>query len=236
MCVVLYGVVVAATGLVTDHPDLWVIELALPVLFAVTLVYLHDLYPLSALSYALITLYFVLHALASASGIVGSPMGYLMSGWFGWERNNLDRVLHFIGGAVFAVPAREFLSSKFKINGFWGFVFPIVIVLSFSAAYELLEWKSAIMMDSVRADQFLGYQGDQWDTQKDMGLGLLGAIVSMSMAFMVSRIQRSRQIRRTRTSELSASLVQTRGVKSRKRGGLSKSVIDKPDRTATHSN
>jgi putative membrane protein len=48
------------------------------------------------------------------------------------------------------------------------------MVLGLSAAYELLEWQTAVWTGSS-ADAFLGTQGDPWDTQWDMACALTGA-------------------------------------------------------------
>ena len=47
-----------------------------------------------------------------------------------------------------------------------------------SAAYEVLEWLVAIVVDPGAGQAFLGTQGDVWDAQKDMGLALAGAALA----------------------------------------------------------
>jgi putative membrane protein len=66
---------------------------------------------------------------------------------------------------------RDFFSSLLA-----NAVLSIALVLSLSAGYELLEWKSVIMLGEKNADLFLGWQGDAWDAQKDMALNLAGAV------------------------------------------------------------
>ncbi|RMF83800.1 MAG: DUF2238 domain-containing protein, partial [Planctomycetota bacterium] len=46
-----------------------------------------------------------------------------------------------------------------------------------SAAYELFEWIVAEATGDS-AEAFLGTQGDPWDTQRDMALALVGAVVA----------------------------------------------------------
>ena len=50
--------------------------------------------------------------------------------------------------------------------------------LAFSALYELFEWRVAVAL-GPRAADFLGTQGDIWDTQEDMATCLLGAILAV---------------------------------------------------------
>ena len=47
-----------------------------------------------------------------------------------------------------------------------------------SAFYELIEWWVALLSDEA-ADAFLGTQGYVWDTQSDMFLALLGALLAL---------------------------------------------------------
>ena len=103
----------------------------------------------------------------------------LFDGLFGAERNNYDKVGHFFQGFVPALLAREILIRKALVNGrLWLNVFIVSFCLAFSAFYELLEWWVAIA-SGENAEAFLGTQGYEWDTQSDMGLALLGAIMSV---------------------------------------------------------
>ena len=51
------------------------------------------------------------------------------------------------------------------------------VCLGVSALYELIEWGAAIALGQG-AEEFLGTQGDPWDTQKDMALAWIGAMVA----------------------------------------------------------
>tara|TARA_E500000075_G_C6683653_1_gene171889 strand:- start:87 stop:488 length:402 start_codon:yes stop_codon:yes gene_type:complete len=104
------------------------------------------------------------------------PLFDWISEIFGWERNNYDKVGHFMQGFVPALIAREILLRKQVVitNGWRNFIV-LSICLAFSAFYELIEWWAALLIGED-ADAFLGTQGYVWDTQSDMGLALLGAI------------------------------------------------------------
>ena len=57
---------------------------------------------------------------------------------------------------------------------------PVLVVcacLAFSAFYEFIEWWTALLTGDAATD-FLGTQGDPWDTQWDMFLAFCGAIVA----------------------------------------------------------
>ena len=104
------------------------------------------------------------------------PLFDWISEIFNWERNNYDKVGHFMQGFVPAILAREILIRKEVVNhsGWQNFII-ISICLAFSAFYELIEWWAALLIGED-ADAFLGTQGYVWDTQSDMWLALLGAI------------------------------------------------------------
>jgi putative membrane protein len=54
----------------------------------------------------------------------------------------------------------------------------VCVCLAISAFYELVEWWTALFSGSA-ADDFLGSQGDVWDTQSDMCLALIGAVSAL---------------------------------------------------------
>lgn len=98
---------------------------------------------------------------------------------FDWERNHYDRLGHVMQGFVPAIIAREVLIRLDVIKRKRWVPFLIVSVcLAISAFYELLEWWAALIGGSA-ADDFLGSQGDVWDTQSDMCLALIGAVCAL---------------------------------------------------------
>lgn len=98
---------------------------------------------------------------------------------FDLERNNYDKLGHFFQGFVPALIAREILIRKNAVNGrAWLNLFVITTSLAFSAFYELIEWWVALA-SGEEAEAFLGTQGYIWDTQSDMALALVGAILAI---------------------------------------------------------
>ncbi len=101
-----------------------------------------------------------------------------MQEWFGLARNPYDKLGHFVQGFVPALIAREILLRGAFVRGARMTAFLCVCVaLAISAVYELIEWWAALALGQG-ADEFLGTQGDQWDTQSDMFLALIGATVA----------------------------------------------------------
>ena len=56
----------------------------------------------------------------------------------------------------------------------------VLSCLGISAIYEIIEWFAAAMTGEG-AHEFLGTQGDEWDTQKDMMYAGIGAIAALAL-------------------------------------------------------
>nr|WP_282103468.1 DUF2238 domain-containing protein [Halomonas getboli] len=167
----------------------WWLEVLPALVGAVVLLGTYRRFRLTPLVYGLV----LLHCLVL---MVGGHYTYaevpFFDGWFGFERNNYDKVSHFFQGFVPALIAREILIRRRAVNGRgWLALFVISVALAISACYELIEWWVALLSRQA-AEAFLGTQGYVWDTQSDMALALLGAICAVAL---LSRVQ-DRQIRR----------------------------------------
>ncbi len=98
---------------------------------------------------------------------------------FHLARNDYDRIGHFAQGFVPALVAREvLLRNKIVLKRGWLFFIVLSVCLAVSATYELFEWRVAVATGTA-ADDFLGTQGDPWDTQEDMATAGIGALVAL---------------------------------------------------------
>lgn len=108
-----------------------------------------------------------------------TPIGEWMKPLLHTPRNDFDKIGHFAQGFVPAMVVREVLwRRKIVVRKGWLIFIVVCICLAISAAYELFEFATAVLEGS-KADDFLGTQGDPWDTQKDMLTALVGAISAM---------------------------------------------------------
>jgi putative membrane protein len=113
------------------------------------------------------------------------PAGSWAQQLLGLDRNPYDRLGHLAQGFVPAILAREILRRKTPLQpGGWLFFLVTCVAVSISAGYELLEWWAAAATGAA-AEDFLGTQGDVWDTQWDMLLALLGALAAQ---ILLSRV------------------------------------------------
>ncbi|MCH7334326.1 DUF2238 domain-containing protein [Acinetobacter modestus] len=157
----------------------WLMEVVpvlvvLPILFAT-----YSRFPLTNLLYSLIFLHVIVLIVGGAYTYARVPLGFEIAQWFGLDRNPYDKIGHFMQGFVPAIAAREILIryqilAKGKMLSF----IVICIVLAISATYELIEWAAALALGQG-AQEFLGTQGYEWDTQSDMFFALIGAIAAL---------------------------------------------------------
>lgn len=157
----------------------WLMEV-LPVIVAVPLlIATRQRYPLTTLLYVLIFLHGLVLVGGGAYTYARVPVGFWVQDWLALSRNPYDKLGHFMQGFVPAMIAREILLRGRFVRGAAMTAFLCVCVaLAISAFYELIEWWAALALGQG-AEEFLGTQGDPWDTQSDMFLALIGAVVAL---------------------------------------------------------
>jgi putative membrane protein len=135
-------------------------------------------FPLTPLLYALIFAHACVLMVGGHYSYARVPLGEWMRDAFAFERNHYDRIGHFMQGFVPAIAARELLLRHTGLQrGGWLFTVVTAVALAVSAIYELIEWGTAVAL-GAGADEFLATQGDPWDTQKDMAMAWIGAMVA----------------------------------------------------------
>ena len=157
----------------------WVLE-TLPVMMALPVLLLtYKKFPLTSLTYTLIAIHAMILMLGAHYSYAKVPLGFWMQDWFGWTRNNYDKIGHFMQGFGPAIYTREIVSRTSPLTrGKWlGFI-SIAVPLAFSAIYEIIEWLASLS-NPTDTEAFLGTQGYIWDTQSDMFLCLIGSMVAL---------------------------------------------------------
>ncbi|HEY1147639.1 MAG TPA: DUF2238 domain-containing protein [Pseudoduganella sp.] len=157
----------------------WVMEVA-PVLIALPLLALtYRRLRLTDLLYVLILLHAIVLMVGGAYTYARVPFGFDLQHWLGLSRNPYDKIGHFMQGFVPALVAREILLRGRYIAAGRMLAFVVIcIVMAISAWYELIEWGAAVAMGQG-ADEFLGTQGDPWDTQSDMFTAFIGGTCAL---------------------------------------------------------
>lgn len=157
----------------------WLLEV-IPVLIALPLLAAtHQRFPLTSLLYALLAVHCLVLMAGGAWSYARVPAGFWLQDLFALSRNPYDKIGHFFQGLVPALVAREILLRLQILRRGRMLAFLVLcVVLAISACYELIEWGSALALGQG-ADEFLGTQGDPWDTQSDMFCALLGGLSAL---------------------------------------------------------
>lgn len=158
---------------------IWFLE-SFPVMAGVVILAVtYHSFRLTALLYILILLHSIVLLIGAHYTYAEVPFFNEMKITFGFERNNYDKVGHFMQGFVPAMITREIIIRLHLVNGKnWRTFFIICVCLAISAFYELIEWWIALLSEQA-AESFLGMQGYVWDAQSDMGYALIGTIIAL---------------------------------------------------------
>jgi putative membrane protein len=188
----LLGLVIAGfVWSVIDPVDLttWAMEIAPVVIVLPLLAFTYHSFRLTNLLYVLIACHALILIVGAHYTYAHVPLFDTIRDMVGGTRNSYDGVGHFAQGFIPAIATREILLRKSGIHS--GFLLSLIIVLAclgISAVYEIIEWIVAIIMGQG-ADEFLGTQGDVWDTQKDMALAGVGALCAVLFLSKIHDIQ-----------------------------------------------
>lgn len=163
-----------------DRAD-WALENLFPISQLIAVAICYRYYKFTRLSYYLIFFYLFVQSW-------GGHFTYAEAAPFNWlrdqfhlSRNHYDRAAHFMLGFLLAVPIKEILMQFVTASRRWMNFLTAAIVLAIGAFYELIEWWVAVLATPNLGDKFLGTQGDIWDTQWDMFLALMGAVITLAI-------------------------------------------------------
>ena len=169
------------SGITPTERLTWLMEVA-PVLIALPiLIATRRSFPLTDLLAVLVALHALVLILGGVYTYAHVPLGFWLQDMLGTARNPYDKISHFMQGFVPALVAREILLRGAYVRGRRMAAFLcICVAMAISACYELIEWAAAVALGQG-ADEFLGTQGDIWDTQSDMFMALIGSTTAMAL-------------------------------------------------------
>ena len=142
---------------------------------------------ISSRSYALASIFLFIHIIGARYLYSYVPydawtqqlFGISLNELFGWQRNMYDRLVHFSYGLLLFFAMLESSKSIFNVQSTKLLVaIALMVNMSSSLLYELLEWGIATTLSPEAAEAYNGQQGDVWDAHKDMALALLGGIIA----------------------------------------------------------
>lgn len=183
---VLFVAIWAALAIAPWYRSDWLLENAIVFLAVPVLLQMHRHMPLSKISYSVIFAFLCLHEVGAHYTYAEVPY----DSWFvsltgtglnerlGWDRNHFDRLIHLFYGLLITYPVREIVVRVSRARGFWAYILPVLVVISTSTIFELLEWAAVIVFGGDLGIAYLGTQGDEWDAQKDMLLAAIGSVIA----------------------------------------------------------
>jgi len=102
------------------------------------------------------------------------------------DRNHYDRLVHFAFGLLLAYPAYELVLRCAKARHGWALVLAASTIVAMSGSFEVLESCVAQIVSPELGAAYLGTQGDEWDAQKDTTMAIIGVLISLGFAFLIS--------------------------------------------------
>jgi putative membrane protein len=191
--------VAALMAIAAYHPDKvfdWALENGTA---AVVLIFIFGTYrkfAFSDLSYLLMLIYLGIHEFGAHYKYSDVPLGEWLKPILHTARNHYDRIAHFSFGFLLSYPMREICIRVLRVRGNWQYYLPVECTLAFSAVYEILEAFMANILTPERGEEFVGMQGDMWDSQEDMFVAGLGAFVGVLLIAAIVKRRNARKARR----------------------------------------
>lgn len=158
----------------------WLAEVSPGVIVIIVLAVTYKRFQFTTLSYVIIAFLCILTFIGGHYTYSEVPLFNWIKEEFDLKRNHYDRMGHFFKGFS-AIVIREILLVFTPLSkGAWLFSITTSVILSIAALYEIIEWLSTRVAKGGKvAKDFLGMQGDKWDTQWDMTLAFIGCLISL---------------------------------------------------------
>jgi len=172
-----------------DRQD-WLLENILAMVSVTLLIVTYRRFQFSDLSYVLIFLFMILHAIGAHYTYSKVPLGFWLQRVMDLDRNHYDRLVHFAFGLLLAYPAYELVLRRAKARHGWALVLAASTIVGMSGFFEVLESWVAQMVSPELGTAYLGTQGDEWDAQKDTTMAIIGALISLGSTSLISRSNR----------------------------------------------
>jgi putative membrane protein len=184
---IIFGIIWFIAAIYPSDRKIWFTENILPVSLFVLLVFTYKKFRFSNLTYFLIFIFLCFHLYGGHYTYNQTPFDHWLKDVYHTKRSYYDRVVHLLFGLFWTYPFWEFLTRTTSIRkGPWVYGIPVAMVFTLTSFFEILEWLTALFAGRLGQD-YIGLQGDIFDTQKDMGLGLMGSLLSIGILAVILR-------------------------------------------------
>lgn len=182
---ILYFLILIITCIHPIYPDEMFLQHSVTILVALFLIYSTIRNNQSNKSFVLIVLFMLFHIIGARwiysftpyDQWIKSITDFSINEYFGFHRNQYDRLIHFLFGFLIFIPVREIYSRQYGFPEKFLNHVSVLFIMAMSMIYEIFEWTISIFLSPQDAEAYNGQQGDFWDAQKDMALALLGALL-----------------------------------------------------------
>jgi putative membrane protein len=195
-----FALVFVLLGIAPVDRGAWLLENVLVAIAIAIFIATRQRLRFSDLSYTLLFLFFVVHE-------IGAHYTYARVPWADWltwlgggvvrlpagVRNDYDRVVHFCYGLLVLRPAVELLRGVSPPAGVWAWILPPFFILSHAALYEQLEWAATAVFSDELGSTYLGAQGDPWDSEWDVLMAVIGALLALGIMALAAAFERRRR-------------------------------------------
>ncbi|WP_373367407.1 DUF2238 domain-containing protein [Thermaerobacillus caldiproteolyticus] len=158
----------------------WLLEVSPAVVGLIIIIAAYNKFRFTTLSYVIIAILAIIMFVGGHYIYSKVPLFNWIKDAFDLKRNHYDRFGHLLKG-LFVIVLREILLRKTPLTkGPWLFAIVVSMSLAIAALYEIIEWLvSKISKGGEASKDFLGIQGDIWDTQWDMLCCLIGSVIAL---------------------------------------------------------
>ena len=174
------------------YPQDWLLENVLIFIFFPFVFWMDKKHNYSLLSLIFLLIFTSLHSLGSHYTYAEMEYFNTITEFFGFERNNFDRLVHFLFGLLVFRILFEMISPAAN-TAKSALLFTFTMAVSISAFYEILEWIAAAILHPELGLAFLGTQGDIWDAQKDTISAMTGTLINIFFYQKYKRLWHSRR-------------------------------------------
>lgn len=155
---------------------MWFYETSFALLGTIVLIWTYRRFPLTPITYFFLWIAFMIMAVGGHYTYQGVPLfNYIKDAWH-LSRNHFDRVGHAFQGVVTFLFIREVFFRKNVVKKQWVSLIALGLAFALSASYELIEFVPVYLIKGD-VENFLGLQGDRWDSLWDMFWALTGALL-----------------------------------------------------------
>jgi len=171
---------------------IWFLENILIFVFLIVFILMHRRFTFSRISYFFIFVFLTLHTIG-AHYSYQTPIDPWLKQWFTLDRAYYDRIVHLCFGLLMIIPIRDWLSQLAAQSKQWLIsYFAVLTLFSASAFYELIEMWITYIVAPEQGTNFIGLQGDPWDTHRDMELALYGCLLTLLVYHLIKWINQKR--------------------------------------------